>query len=660
MNILLKLCSAWILLYATSLFAQDRYEDGFTFRARKIISVTADEYYPPNINIGDPEKYYWPKVLARLSKYGTNDSVANYYIDLFKTRPPFHFTLVGMARIMCQFGFTPKMLENKKRYLQEVFDRDDSYNPWTAEGTENHISMSRTSGYLYAVQAKGILPDAEKRRAQMAEWMKIWAKKLYHAGNGEWNSDIYEVYNLIGWLNVYDFAPDHEIKMIARAVLDYYAASLALHYSFGLLGGSQMRGHGIGSEQSATVYLCWLWFGGEGEPAMIANSSIIQVVHAALSTYRPPKPTLELALKRNIIDAFYRNSKPDYLMQRPSYIKQAFYIQPEYTLGSCFDPYGGWTGASYQIVPWKLVIKRDDQFYSHDVVGNGRFYDDWNGRPKNPFTQLAQHRNVLVQITKTPANVKEIHKAITEKCAVWNDLWARDFFVRYPSETYKKDVVKMGGGAIYENKSYISFPSGISIEYENGIHFISFGKVFLAIHSIGQKKAKTFISQSRNARIIIIDSANYDQMCGFVMEIGTLREYGGYASFKNAIQLKKGYNGSLAQKESKITYKSLHDDVMEVQYGDDGTFEEPIADWGYGTTERQTLIESPPFKQPEWMQGRGYGKLAIWSVNGQSVNNQTWEIYDGPMLSIKNSIMEIKSSTEVYRVDFSGNLPNFQ
>ncbi|MCS7004349.1 MAG: hypothetical protein NZM38_03370 [Cytophagales bacterium] len=648
------------LLITVGLFAQDRYEEGFIARARKIIEITADEYYPPSINISDPEKYYWPKVLARLSRYGTNDSMANYYIDLFKTRSPFHFTLVGMARIMCQFGFTPKMLETKKRYLQEVFDRDDSYNAWTAEGTENHINMSRTSGYLYALQAKGMLADAEKRQQQMANWMKMWAKKLYRAGNGEWNSDIYEVYNLIGWLNVYDFATDYDVKITAKAVLDYYAASLALHYSFGLLGGSQMRGTGIGSEQSATVYLCWLWFGGEGNPALVPNSSIIQVVHAALSTYRPPKATLELALKRNITDAFYQNSKPDYLMQRPSFIKQAFYIQPEYTLGSCFDPYGGWTGASYQMVPWKLVVKRDDQFYPDDVVGNGRFYDEWAGRIRNPYTQLAQYKNVLVQMTKTPSNAKDVYKAVSEKCLVWNGLWARDFFARYPTETYKKDIVRVNTGAIFENKSYITFPPDILIEYVGGTHFVSFGKVFLAIHSIGQKKARTHLPKVRNQRIILIDSANYDQMCGFVMEVGTLREYGSYESFKNAIQLKKGYNGLLAQKEGKITYKSLRDDIIEVQFGEEGTFEEPIVDWGYGTTERQILIESPPFLQPEWQKGKGHGRQAIWSVNGQPMHpGEPWEIYNGPQLSLKNSILEIRSSTEVYRVDFSGEKPKF-
>jgi hypothetical protein len=422
-----------------------------------------------------------------------------------------------------------------------------------------------------------------------------------------------------------------------------------------------MRGPGVGSEQSATVYLCWLWFGGDGEPALVPNSNIIQVVHAALSTYRPPKLAVELALKKYDNDSFYWNSKPSYLLDKPSLVKQAFYVHPEYTLGSSFDKYGGWTGASYQIVPWKLVVKRENQFYSLDMLGNGRFYDKWTGGVKNPFTQLAQYKNVLVQMTKTPTNAKDIYESIKDKCAAWNDMWAKDFFIRFPSETYKKDIVKISPDAILENKSYLTIPVEATIEYDRGLHFINFGKVFVAVNTLSQKKAGLQTPKGRNQRTLLVDSAAYGAVCGFVLEVGTLLEYpNGFLEFKDKIVANKGLDKTHFLKEDRLIYKSYQKDVIDVSFNDEGEFEEPIVDWGYGTTERWTIITSPPFRQPDWVKGKPHGRLAKWSVNGNPVNMEAqWAVYDGANLIVKDGLLELRNKTESYRVDFTGTLPKF-
>jgi hypothetical protein len=70
------------------------YELGFKQRANQIIVQTADVYTPPSPDIGDPEKYYWPKVMARFEKYGTKDTLGNRLIRLFAKNSPFHFILV--------------------------------------------------------------------------------------------------------------------------------------------------------------------------------------------------------------------------------------------------------------------------------------------------------------------------------------------------------------------------------------------------------------------------------------------------------------------------------------------------------------------------------------------------------------------------------------
>ncbi|MFW5760052.1 MAG: hypothetical protein ACOCXH_03615 [Cyclobacteriaceae bacterium] len=61
----------WLLAQQETFFAQ---------KAQIIIDQNADNFRPPSMVIGDPEKYYWPIAIARFEKYGTDDSVANAYI----------------------------------------------------------------------------------------------------------------------------------------------------------------------------------------------------------------------------------------------------------------------------------------------------------------------------------------------------------------------------------------------------------------------------------------------------------------------------------------------------------------------------------------------------------------------------------------------------
>jgi hypothetical protein len=60
---------------------------------RKIIDYIADNYQPPSLSIGDPEKYYYPIAMARMVKYGENDSIANEYISILGKKRRFPFCI---------------------------------------------------------------------------------------------------------------------------------------------------------------------------------------------------------------------------------------------------------------------------------------------------------------------------------------------------------------------------------------------------------------------------------------------------------------------------------------------------------------------------------------------------------------------------------------
>lgn len=162
----LKISFFCILLIFSLLIAREsngqEYETNFKARARLLIDYIAALY--PRFNNGktppggrgdlsDFGKYNYPKIIAVFEKYGASSPEAelfNQRMKIYRKKPTFHFNLVGLPRILLGYPNSPPVKKYEKDFLKRVFERTDSYNAWTCEGTENHINMSRTSGYLYA------------------------------------------------------------------------------------------------------------------------------------------------------------------------------------------------------------------------------------------------------------------------------------------------------------------------------------------------------------------------------------------------------------------------------------------------------------------------------------------------------------------------------
>lgn len=646
--------------------AQQFDEADFKRKSQLIIAQTADKYAPPPKTIGDPEKYYWPKAMARFEKYGLSDTAANNWIAQFAPHPPFHFTLVGMARIYAQYAKAPAMQANRLRYLQEVFKRNDSYNAWVSEGTENHNSMSRTSAYLYsqyaAAQFPQEFPNAKAKLLEAEDWLRWWANNLYSMGNGEWNTNIYETYNMLGWFNLYDYAQDPAIKDLARAVLDYYACELALNYSYGLLGGPEMRGNGIGqSGGSGATYLCWLWYAPAGAPQPEwSKGEYIQSMHPITSSYRPPHLAVALAQKKLTVPAVYHNTRPSYVQSRPALIKQVFSINPTFTLGTAMNPYTGFTGTTYQMVNWKLVAKPvKASVYPFEVSGNGRYYEDRTGKTRNPFTQHVQHDNVLVQLTKTPLNADSIVAATDKSIDKWNELWARDFTQRFPSETYKRNHVNRGGKRSLLNESYINLPADVTVKQVGTVYFADLEQTWLAIYPIGKVSLEKPKAGEDRGRQYITTQAPRGEICGFVVEAASTDKYPTFADFIRASTSRIRLNTSALAKNS-LTYQSLTNQQLGVTFADKGFSTDALVDWGYGPTKPEPRATEPAFQQPEWPKGNGSGRMASLTVNGKPVNYDQWKaVFEGPDLQLADKVLELRGPGTVYQVDFSKRNPTF-
>jgi hypothetical protein len=661
-NIQTFLVTVFICFSGCSLLSNDFYEEGFRGRVRILTDHTADQYNPPSFSIPDPEKFYWPKIMARFEKYGQEDSLSNIWIEQLKHRSPFHFTLVGMARLMSIYDQAPALKNNKLLLLQNVFERSDSHNPWTSEGTENHLAMDRTSGYIFAQHALDFpyeFPDAHQKLELIKEWISQWSQKIFRYGTGEWNSSTYQTYHINGWLNLYDFADDPDVRQMARAVLDYYAAEMALHYSWGTYGGSEKRGRGaVDINVSASNYLCWLWFGShyEGDSFLPQGSEYIQSMHAVTSTYRPPSQAVALAGKNFTSPEWYQNSKPSYLFEEQSFVKQFYYIGKNFTLGTAVSPYGGWTGSTYQLVNWKLIIKREDSPTPWEVSGNGRFHDAWTGMTGNPWTQFAQHKNLLIQLTRTPVNKNELIEEVRKVTMQWATDWQRDFLRRFPGDP-KPNVVNFARNILAENTGFINLPMDSRTVFTENNCYVDLGEVFLAIMFVSSETPSDSLNiLDVRGRKVITDQAPDGKLCGFLFEVVNRSDW---PSFNEFIDAHMG-NAIFVIDEDGVAYKSLSGDYLEMDYKLSGRFTEAIYDWGYGAVEQQTLITAPPFRQPDWPEGDGYGKLPVFKVNESEFHwDEPWPVYSGPRLTVENGIMKISDENSVYIVDYTGDIPKF-
>ena len=667
------------------------YNDDFEHRASFLIDYIADRYpvasngeRPIGFNgkVSDFGKYNYPKIIAVLHKYGIHSERAVIMYErlrIFKGHPTFHFNLLGLPRILYTFGNADSIKKYEIDFLQRVFERSDAFNAWTCEGTENHVGMSRTAGYLYAQIAldkyPGVFPDAPLRLQQMKEWIAYTSKRILHAGTGEWNSSIYGAYNIIGWINVYDFASDPDVQAMAHAVLDYYATEMALHYSQAFIGGSDMRGKGnTGSFKGSAAFIGWLWFGGspitDNDSLTIifdnGGSEMLQAVHAALSNYRVPSIAMQIASKQLFCPAMYYNSKPSYWLDEASVVKQTFFADKHFTLGTAYTPFGGWGGIDVQIVSWKLAANTDGksiQYVSGMGVESPEKKGMTDGSHRMPYDQLVHHQNVIIQMTKVPSYAGEQKKVIEHIYTQWKEQWQKDFSIRFPNDKEKKNPIHFLDIDVSVNRSSLFFhhiDTLICLLHKN-ILYVELDKVYLAIRSIRGDIPSIPNKTDKGNIYYTTVFADKDKLCGFIIEVADKEIAISLHDFAKKYSKKTLLKNKDIDNNFSIEYTSIQGDRIQVKYDDSGSWYEPVFDWGYGPHEAMVIQKSPPFMQPEWPQGKGQGRVAQWQVNGKKINtHEKWPVFSGPGIYVGDGILLLKdNSANCYSIDYTNHIPSF-
>lgn len=718
------------------LAAADAWEQDFQGRAQVLMTRLATQNWQPSPNFSDAHKHYWVTGLSLIetTPEGVNHPRLNDGAGADTTRPPlwwgiikydreaasgtvsdaargtasgnnisfsnnpgvFHFILPGLAALAGLYPDIPAWddpfhgnpaLTYRQNYLRFVLQRSDNYNAFTGEGTENHINMSRPSAWVLAseavrigYEAPGTTFTAAQRRDQMRAWMLAWSQRMFTVGMGEWDSGTYHAISLEGWLVAYAYAGtergwDPEVRAAARAVLDVYASILAVKQTGFMMGGAESRsGRNFSRMDNGTAYLAWLWYGqGSGAPpGSWRDNQAGEAVYAAISDYRPPVRVIELAQRVPTVGETYHNTKPRYLLQAAAESVEVFHAAPTYTLGSANVAIGGFHASTFQVVNWKLLTRPAAGAFPDVVSGNGGFYTLNGANYRDPWTQFAQHENVLVQLTRVPADAAAIVAAVQSAYGQWQASWYSDFTARWSSpdwggfngsmyngRTIPLNFQASSGNVGNARTSYLVYPSSATPSISGDVRFLQIGQTYLAVRSV--RGTAPGLNSGNRTFTDIAPAA--DQLAGLIIEVGNAVEHGTFTAFRDAVIATTALDVSKRDSENRVTYTNLAGDLIDVTYQVSGSWVEPDFDWDYGvrTPGGVALMHTADWRQPEWPSGDGHGRVPAMTVNGSPVVSDETQLIDGPGLSLGAGVLQVKDgATVLYRLDYTGAAPQFE
>jgi hypothetical protein len=593
------------------------FTDGIEDRRQQVTDYMADSGTEP---IGeewwsDHQKWLWPAVMGVLhAGTGHEDVDRELYEEalselnegafeehdsgLFRAQF-FHFAAVGLTRLICQF---PDAFRNGNR--KETLEMAVGSTLNDPSGTENHRTMEHTSAYLLGQEAaKEGISGADTLKNIGEKRIRAFVHDLYTMGQGEWDSSIYVGYHMIAYLNLYDFAEDEEIKRLAKAALDWWAMDTGLKYTNVLFGGPERRGGAKRSVRHSMTVLYPMFGDGYLPTSQFSN---FEWIYMALTDYTPPKVASDLGAFSVETPFSSFGSKPDYQRTRASLTKETFYATDRYTLGAIYDRQGGWTYAQNQEVMWELAargkkggkgVSDEKTHIGHPVSGNGMEYAHRSfRRGRGPFTQVAHHENVLVQMTIVPENGEDL---VSEAKTLVDTTWAGPW----------EDAKAEPGG-------YIQYPEYVDPVESDGTRYLDLEGTYVAVHPLQGDSLTTATGQDGNASVLI-DNADVGRAAGFVIEVGTENEYDSFSTFQNAVASEAVLDTSSLD-DGVVTYTNTDGMELKMEYEHDGWH---LVGWKY--TEDHVL------------EGEGRGRVPEVYVNGRKMLlGEEWPVYANPYLLV--------------------------
>lgn len=490
-------------------------------------------------------------------------------------------------------------------------------------GTENHKTMWRTSGLLYA---QLFLPGSEISGYPIAEaeekisfMLKDYVHKMLTTGNGEYDSQIYYPHSVEAFLNLYDFSPDPETRALAKLALDYYLATYALKVYDGAIAGAQKRGSYDLNYAGEMRELLHHWFGSSlGEQDKFHTS-----LHQITSSYRPNQIIYNLLHKNVALPFEARIARPFYHMDVPNAFQEYFYGSKSFGLGSVYITL---VDNPNQQISWSLVVKGEDGPLS---FGGLQPYHRAPGG-YSPYTQTLQDKNVILVASAPTATGKKTDEQVSRQGSIANHpLQLMDkpkpdslgaFFQRAKYQAATWLFVPRAVGKILEqddrvfvdaDSAYVAVTPSTANYY-----WLDTGPEAIEAASLVDQRAAKLIDN----HVLVIPG----EFSAYALEVHEKEAFGSLEDFANAVRTKASFSVDL--KKQRLQYQTASGAALRMQY------------------------------QPEGLRCTG-------SINGQALDFTDWANgggYQSPYVTTGDGKMMLTDGQQGYTVDYSSLTPVYQ
>lgn len=491
-------------------------------------------------------------------------------------------------------------------------------------GTENHKTMWRTTGLLYAQ----FFPENSlisgyttlETQTRITALLKDYLQKMLTTGNGEYDSQIYYPHSIEAYLNLYDFSPDPKTRQLAKLTLDYYLATYGLKVYDGAIAGAQKRGsHAINYSGEMRKHL-YAWFG--TSHAEDDSDQLYTSVHQVTSSYRPNQVIYNLLHKNIDLPFVAKIARPFYHMDVPNQFQEYFYASRNFGMGSVYMTR---VDNPNQQVVWSLVVKDEE---GPLTFGGLQPYHRAPGG-HSPYTQTLQNKNVI--LVASSATQITIGNANPEQRSRQDSFASQD--LEMVPEPKAETLGNFFQAAKYQAATWLFVPRQVDqIIERSGRIFIDTDSAFLAVTpttdsyywldpSPSQITAAAEIDKRVQLllenRILVVPGS----FSGYALEVNEKNEYENFDQFINQVLDKS--NLQVDAESFQLAYTTTSGTLLEMQY------------------------------QPTGLRCQG-------SIDGKALEFEGWangKAYDSPYIKSGDQRMTVNDGKQAYEVNFTHEQP---
>jgi len=407
----------------------------------------------------------------------------------------------------------------------------DAKNSWVdVRTTENLYLMRVTSVYLMAEETGN-----SNTTASYKKYILDYTRTLYRVGMGEWDSENYHGHSLAPLANLHDFARDPDVKLAAKACLDFMFATGAVKYWRGGFNGPSKRDYNHPQPFGGSApCMLWVMFGDSPRANERWESD---EVHLITSSYRPPVAVMKLARKEFAKPLELFSAKPAYgatttyqASSAPEYLETQ-YFGHSYQMGSLVN---GTSTNGGDVNGFKILV--------HDEKDGARALQCVPGPdPEFPGSPLYQSG-------KTSA---ENRVAQQENKAIW----------------LVKDGTSPWNWVI---------PDDVKVSVRDGIAFLECERTWVAVHPVGVSafhidvEAGRKIAEGMNPRFpghqVLAARGEGKKFCGLAIEVGEKETHGSFAAFQEAVL--KAVIDRTQLEEGIVRFKSVDGRSLGIHWDD--------------------------------------------------------------------------------------------